>query len=93
VHEHGLVRGLIRKLEEVAHQHRACRVVAARVRLGALAHVSAERFQTLFEEAARGSPAEGCRLEVYEDPRPTAPHAQEVLLEHVELEWEEEPCA
>ncbi len=93
MHEHGLVRGLLRKLEEVARQNGASRVVAARVRLGALAHVSAEHFRTLFEETARGSLAEGCRLEVCEDLSPSSPHAHEVLLEHVELELEEEPCA
>lgn len=56
----------MKALEAAARSQGASRVVAARVRLGPLAHCSADHLRAHFHEAARGTAAEGCRLEVLE---------------------------
>ncbi len=66
MHERHLAEGLVRTLEAAARSQGACRVVAARVRLGPLAHCSPDHLRSHFREAARGTAAEGCRLEVRE---------------------------
>ena len=85
MHEHSLISGLIHKIEHVAAQEHSDRVVGVHVKLGALSHISAEHFREHFEHAAVGTVAEGAVLgiEVLEDLRD--PHAQEIMLDRVEL--------
>ncbi len=83
MHEASLVSGLIRKIEAVAGP---ARVVGVTVSLGALAHISADHFREHFQRAARGTAAEGARLEVEVRADPGEPGAQDVLLRSVEVE-------
>jgi hydrogenase nickel incorporation protein HypA/HybF len=62
------------------------RVTRVRVRLGALSHFTPEHFREHFDCAAAGTPAEGAAVDAVLATDPTAPGAQGVLLETVELE-------
>lgn len=86
MHETALMRDLIAKILSVADVEGARRVVGVRVRLGALSHMTPEHFREHFADDARGTPAEGAALEIETCGDTTAPHAQTILLESVEVE-------
>ena len=86
MHEASLMAGLMRRIDEVALADGAKRVLAVSVRLGALSHLSAEHFAGHFVEAARGTVAEDARLDITVADDPHDPHAQDILLETVEVE-------
>ncbi len=86
MHEATLMRGLMRRIDEVSRQENAARVVAVSVWLGALSHMSPEHFAEHFVEAARGTIAEGARLRTTISDDLEHPDAQGVLLESVEVE-------
>lgn len=86
MHETGMVRDLIRHIDEAAARHNARRVVAVQVWLGALSHLSAPHFRAHFQAESRGTPAEGARLTVTESTDPSDPRAQQLLLESLEME-------
>jgi hydrogenase nickel incorporation protein HypA/HybF len=86
MHEASLMTGLMRRIEEVAAADRAVKVVGVSVRLGALSHMSAEHFTEHFEQAAAGSIAEGASLQIELSEDQTAPWAQDIVLESVEIE-------
>jgi hydrogenase nickel incorporation protein HypA/HybF len=90
MHEKHLTEDLVGRLEAVAADQRAARISLIRVRLGALSHFTPEHFREHFEEAAAGTVAQGADVQAELDTDPTAPGAQGVLLETVELEFEEE---
>jgi hydrogenase nickel incorporation protein HypA/HybF len=56
------------------------------VRLGALSHFSDAHFREHFEDAARGTLAEGAAVETELRTDPTEPGAQGIVLESIELE-------
>ncbi len=86
MHEQALMDDLMRKLESAAAAEGARRVTRIRVRLGALSHFSPEHFREHFEDAARGTIAEGATVEATSEHDPTEPGAQSVLLESVDVE-------
>ncbi len=90
MHEKHLTEDLVRKLEALVAEEGAVRVTRIRARLGALSHFTPEHFREHFDEAAVGTLAEGAEVEAELDTDPTAPGAQGVLLETVELELESE---
>ena len=57
-----------------------------RVRLGALSHFTPEHFREHFEDASRGTLAEGAAVEAELGTDPTEPHAQGVVLESIDVE-------
>ena len=59
-----------------------------KVKLGALVHISREHFREHFEQVALGTPVEGARLEIDVSSGETDPHAQDILLEGVDVEDE-----
>jgi len=69
----------------VARAEGAGRVVAVAVWLGALSHLSKAHFAEHFEEATRGTVAEGARLDVTLSEDLDHPDAQHVRLEGVEV--------
>jgi hydrogenase nickel incorporation protein HypA/HybF len=78
---------LMRKIADIAQQNGAnTKVTGVTVRLGALAHISADHFREHFVQAARGSAAEGATLDITESNDMTDPHAQDIMLETVEVE-------
>jgi len=74
---------LVREIESVARVERAHRVTRVRVRLGALSHFTPEHFREHFDDAARGTLAEGAQVEATLDDDLTDPRAQGVVLESV----------
>jgi hydrogenase nickel incorporation protein HypA/HybF len=86
VHEKHLTEDLVRRIEAVAAAEGGRRVTRVRVRLGALSHFTPEHFREHFDDAAAGTIAEGAEVDAVFTTDPTAPGAQGVLLETVELE-------
>ena len=86
MHEFSLINDLMRKIKDIAREQGATKVVGVKVKLGALAHISADHFREHFEEAAAGTVATGARLEVELNPDENDPNAQDILLDSVEVE-------
>ena len=86
MHEQTLMRDVMSRIDEIARDEGAIRVIRVRVRLGALSHVTPAHFCEHFEDAARGTLAEGAAVdaEVVGDAR--SARAQDVVLESVEIE-------
>jgi hydrogenase nickel incorporation protein HypA/HybF len=53
MHEFSLINGLMRKINAIAQEQGARRVVAAKVTLGALSHISADHFRDHFTTATK----------------------------------------
>lgn len=83
MHEHHLMLGLMRKLDEVSA---GAKVLRVRVFLGALSHFDDAHFREHFEIASRGTNAERAALEIVESKDVAHPRAQDVILESVDLE-------
>ena len=86
MHETGLVRDLIRRIDQAAAANGAARVSGVRVWLGALSHLSAAHFREHFEIESRGSAAEGANLTITESADSADPDAQHLRLETLDLE-------
>ena len=86
MHEFSLIRDLMRKITDISRRQNSARVIRVRVKLGAMAHISADHFREHFEEAARGTTAEGAQLEIETNPDQNDRHAQDILLESVDIE-------
>ena len=85
MHERALMRDVIGRVVEVAERAGATGVTKVSVRLGALSHFTPEHFREHYVDAARGTRAEGARVEAILDEDITAPHAQGVVVESIEL--------
>ena len=88
MHEKHLTEDLVRELQAIAAREGGTRVTRIRVRLGALSHFTPEHFGEHFEDAARGTVAEGAEVQAELSTDITEPGAQGVLLETVEFEFE-----
>ena len=88
MHEQSLMRGLLRQVEELAAREGGRAVTAIRLRLGALSHFSPEHFREHFDQVAPGTCAEGAVLEISTSDDVHDPHAQDVLIESLEIEIE-----
>jgi hydrogenase nickel incorporation protein HypA/HybF len=86
MHEATLMKGLMRRIEQIARDQEAVRVVGVSVWLGALSHMSPEHFVEHFDEAAAGTIAEGARLNATASDDIRHVSAQDVLLESIEVE-------
>ena len=86
MHERALMKDVMRKIEEVALSGGATRVTRVSVRLGALSHLTPEHFQEHFEDASRGTIAEGAEIDAILDVDFADPRARDVVLESVEVE-------
>ncbi|WP_374575566.1 hydrogenase maturation nickel metallochaperone HypA [Phenylobacterium sp.] len=86
MHEASLMKGLMRRIEEIAAAQDARRVTGVSVWLGALSHFSVDHFAEHFEEASAGTIAEGARLEATLSDDISDPNAQDVMLRSIEVE-------
>jgi hydrogenase nickel incorporation protein HypA/HybF len=86
MHEQAVMRDLVGRIDELAAAERATAVTRIHVRLGALSHFTPEHFREHFEDAARGTRAEGATIEAALCDDMSAPDAVGVVLETVELE-------
>lgn len=85
MHELSLLKGLLRKIEDVARENGSDRVLGVVVKLGALAHISPEHFREHFEIATAGTIIEGADLQIELGADISDEHAQEIMLASVEL--------
>jgi len=86
MHEHGLMKGLMRQILATAATEGALRVTGVSVRLGALSQMTARHFGQHFEQAAAGTIAEGATLDVATSDDIADPLAGDVVLTGVEVE-------
>ena len=86
MHEQALMADVTRKLEQTALEGGADRVTRVVVALGALSHFTPEHFREHFVDATRGTVAEGAEVVATLDDDISAPHADGVIVESVELE-------
>jgi len=80
------MRDVLARVEETARTEGAGRVTRVHVRLGALSHFTPEHFLEHFEEAARGTIAEGADVVASLESDIAHPRASDVVLESVEIE-------
>jgi hydrogenase nickel incorporation protein HypA/HybF len=86
VHEHGLMKDLMRRILSTAATENARRVTGVSVRLGALSHMTPGHFGEHYEQAAAGTIAEGAALDIATSDDITDPNATDVVLTAVEVE-------
>ena len=86
MHERALMRDVLARVEQLAVEEGAVRVTRIDVRLGALSHFTPEHFREHFEDAARGTLADGAEVAAVLKDDPTDPRAQGVVLLGVEVE-------
>ena len=82
MHEFSLITDLMRKIDVIAREQGARRVVGVKIRLGALSHISPAHFREHFEAAATGTIAEAARLD-FEAPSMTADDVTLNYLAHI----------
>lgn len=85
MHEASLMNDLIRKIEAVAREQNVTKVLRISVKLGALSHMSPSHFRDHFSVVSQGTLAEGATLDIEVLTDAHDPHAQEILLESVEI--------
>lgn len=86
MHESGVVRSLVAKIELLAHAQGARRVTAIRLCLGALSHMTPDHFRDHFRIASAGTIAEAARLDIELSDAIDDPNAQGVLLRSFDIE-------
>lgn len=86
MHEFSLLADLLNKIDALAQQEHATRVLKVSVKIGALAHISGSHFREHFEHAVAGTLKESCELEIEEDTDESAPEAQSIVLKSIEIE-------
>lgn len=86
MHEQSLMADLMRKINAIGDEQQAHRITCVKVRLGALAHISADHFREHFFMAAQGSCAENAQLDIETLTDLNDPHAQDIMLDSVEVE-------
>ena len=86
MHEHSLIKNLIDKIESVAKENKADRVTGITIKLGALSHTSPEHFREHFDPLAIGTVAEGAKVEFIVSTDINDPHAEEIILDNIEVE-------
>ena len=83
MHEKALMDDLMAKILAVSEAEGGVRVTRVTVWLGALSHFTPEHFREHFDDAARGTLAEGAQVEATLDSDISDPRAQGVVLESV----------
>jgi hydrogenase nickel incorporation protein HypA/HybF len=86
MHEASLMKSLMRRVDEIARAEKARRVVGVSVWLGALSHMSKAHFAEHYEQAAKGTIAEGAVLDITLSDDTGHADAQEIVLRSVEVE-------
>ncbi|WP_288129099.1 hydrogenase/urease maturation nickel metallochaperone HypA [Microbulbifer sp.] len=89
MHEQSLIRSLVEKIYLMAAKQQG-RLVEVRLRLGALAHISADHLREHFEQETMGTQLEGLRLQIEAQSDIHHPEAQDIILESLEFEQGDE---
>jgi hydrogenase nickel incorporation protein HypA/HybF len=80
------MRDVIARVEGTARAEGAARVTRVSVKLGALSHFTPAHFREHFEQAARGTLAEGAAVDAVAECDSTDGHARDVVVESLEVE-------
>ena len=86
MHEASLMKNLMGKVEQLAQEHGAGRITRIGVKLGALSHFSPDHFREHFEQASRGTVAEGASLDIELLTDISDPRAQDVIFDSADVE-------
>lgn len=86
MHEMSLMNNLMSQIEVLAKQNNAKTVSGVKIRLGALSHFSKEHFRQHFDIAAKGSMAEGARLDIELLRDESDPLAYDIILDEIEVD-------
>lgn len=86
MHETSLIPDLIAKIEQVARENGAKKVLAVDVHIGALAAISPDHLREHFTGAAAGTLAEGAELRAAVGDDPLAEDAFDIRLVAVEVD-------
>jgi hydrogenase nickel incorporation protein HypA/HybF len=86
MHETGLIRDLVHRLEAAALDAGAEKVSGVEVWIGALSQMSPGHFREHFEDEIRGTVAEGAALQIESSDDIDDPRAQSIVLQSVELQ-------
>ncbi len=86
MHEFSLMANLMHKIDSIARVNHTQKVLGVKVKLGALSHISVDHFREHFLDAARGTAAQNARLNIEMLTDTDDPHAQEIILDSIELE-------
>lgn len=86
MHETGIVRDLVRRVESAAEDAGAIRVVGISVWLGALSQFSPAHFREHFDDEARGTLAQHAKLSIEVSDDPGDANALSVMIRDLELE-------
>lgn len=86
MHEFSLIADLMHKLDSIARVQHTAKILSVKIKLGALAPISADHLREHFVQSALGTPAAGARLDIEMLTDTTARHAQEIVLDSVEIE-------
>lgn len=89
MHETGIVRDLVRRMETAARDAGAARISGADVWLGALSQFSAEHFRSHFDDESRGTLAEGATLRIESSQDYLHPNALKVVMQSLDLDLPE----
>ncbi|AWF81382.1 hydrogenase nickel incorporation protein HypA [Microbulbifer sp. A4B17] len=85
MHEMNLIKNLIDKIHELASDEPG-KPIGVRLRLGALAHISAKHLREHFDREVLGTSLEGIKLEIDELKDINHREAQDVILESLKFE-------
>ncbi len=86
MHEYSLISALINKIEQIAGESDAKTVTTLTLRIGALAHMSADHLREHFTEGSRGTIMESAELVIEESDDTEDPGAQDILLKSISVE-------
>lgn len=85
MHEHSLMKNLFGKIEEIANNLNAKKVLKVHIKLGALAHISPEHFQEHFDEMRNDSIAKDAKVVITTSTDINDPQAQDITLLSIEI--------
>lgn len=85
MHEFGLMKDLLRKIEHIAAENKATKVESISVWLGAFSHITPEHFREHFVDGSAGTIAENAELRIEKSDDTEDPNAQEILLKSIDV--------
>lgn len=85
MHEAGLIRDLLSKIDELALRESAVAITGVTVWLGALSHISPEHFREHFENESGNSIAGNASLDIETSDDIDHPQAQDILLRSIDI--------
>jgi hydrogenase nickel incorporation protein HypA/HybF len=93
MHESSLTKNLLAQIERAAPDEDGSRIGRVKLQLGALAAISPEHLREHLELAARGTRVEGAVIEIAVSEDIHNAHAQQVVLESVQVSDGRPPTA